>query len=204
MSQTLETVRATTAELRIHRDGTEVVVSLDRDLPDQADLPAISARLEIPAERRTEEYLADLWVEELSYPECTEAGQSYEDLVGAEALSAAIREVGDTAIAHRTGMADYLAVARRVAVFWRPRGVVLEVYPMTFEETTGSVAADLAAGPPTRLSLSVTSGATAQEAEEIAEPEIFTWPSTAAPSALPELTDEPVLALALRLLGGAE
>lgn len=200
----LEEIRRTVVAVCVVEDRYDVVVAPNELFYEEFGLPSIEVRLPIPEEYRTAEIVNNLWTDELDYPECAEAGQSYAHLVGAEALAAAIREVGDTVIAHLVGMEDYLNVARRVVVLSRPTGVFLEVYPLVLDEASGLLVTDLAAGWPTSLRVSLSSGPSQEAIEEIAAPEIFTWPSTAAPESLPDLSGVPVLALALRLMGGGE
>jgi hypothetical protein len=175
-------------------------VTADPGDADPSDRPGISVRLRIHQERRIALLLSGYWEEHLTYPEGVESDQNFEFLVGEDALAEAIREVGDTVIAHQIGMEDYLQVARRVAARTRPGRVSLESYPLTQDTSTGHVVADLAAGPPRRLSVDLTP----RYEEEVDDTEIYTWPSTAAPEYLPGAEADPAFELVLRVMGAGE
>lgn len=200
MSETIEEIRAATADLSLSIDGNDVVVTADPDDATPAERPEISVRLPIHQECRTEGFDQRYWTEHLTYPECVESDQNFEFLVGETALAEAIREVGDTAIAHLIGVDDYLQVARRVAARTRPGRVSLESYPLTLDAASGHVVADLAASPPRRLSVDLTP----RDEEEMDDTQIYTWPSTAAPEYLPGAEDDPAFELALRVMGAGE
>lgn len=198
MTDLLETIRTTTVDLRASVQDTEVVVAVDRETCSRADLPPVSKRLTIPEERRTEELLEDLWADELTYPECTEADQGFEDLVGADALIDAIREVGDTAIAHLVGADDYLSAARAVLVSRRDTDFTIQTFALTANSATGLLVPDTS-----RVMSGLILQSFPAEDRRIGIDK-FTWPSTQSSHLSPDLSGEPALALSLRLMGGGE
>ncbi|GGG68632.1 hypothetical protein GCM10011374_36280 [Kocuria dechangensis] len=192
MNQTLEKIHRTTVPIRLAVEGDELVVEAESlNWPTQT-APA-TKRLPLP-----KAVAVRVDSEELEYPEYTDAPGPFEDAVGQETLRAAIREVGDTAIAHLVGIDDYLRCARSVSVDHHETGLSISVHALRLDLSTGLVNPD-----PAQRTASLTLHADPVESHDGAS-QTFTWPSTQAPDLLPELSGEPMLALALRLIGGGE
>ncbi len=194
----LEEIRRTAVAVCIIEDRYDVVVAPSEAVYEDVDLPPIEVRLPIPEEYRTTKIANSLWTDQLEYPQGAEPDQSYVHLVGAEALNAAIRQVGDTVIAHLIGMDAYLSAARAVLVSNHDADFSIQTFTLTADPATGMVA------PDTSRALSALILQALPGEKRVAGVEMFTWPSTAAPHILPDFSGDPVLSLALRLMGGGE